>query len=281
MAFSKFISELGWLHQLLYLYMKFTIYQVDAFAEKVFEGNPAAVCPLNEWIEDELLLKIAAENNLSDTAFYVVKDERIEIRWFTPNTEVNLCGHATLATAYVLVNQENFKGDIIPFYSVKSGNLPVFVNEDTFTLDFPIDVIEEITLSDELINTTNIKPNLAFKGKSDFMLVFDNQTDIENLKPKLSLIEKLDARGLIVTAKGKDCDFVSRFFAPQCGINEDPVTGSAHTTLTNYWANTLNKDELIAEQISSRKGTLKCKKVGERIEITGKAVLFMKGEIYI
>ena len=149
--------------------MKFTIYQVDAFAEKVFEGNPAAVCPLNEWIEDELLLKIASENNLSDTAFYVVKDERIEIRWFTPNTEVNLCGHATLATAYVLVNQENFKGDIIPFYSVKSGNLPVFVNEDTFTLDFPIDVVEEITLSDELINTTNIKPNLAFKGKSDLV----------------------------------------------------------------------------------------------------------------
>ena len=151
--------------------MKFTIYQVDAFAEKVFEGNPAAVCPLNEWIEDELLLKIASENNLSDTAFYVVKDERIEIRWFTPNTEVNLCGHATLATAYVLVNQENFKGDLIPFYSVRSGNLPVFVNEDTFTLDFPIDVIEEITLSDELINTTNIKP-IGF-----MFVVFINSSD--------------------------------------------------------------------------------------------------------
>ena len=254
---------------------------MDAFTEKVFQGNPAAVCPLNEWIEDHLLLKIAAENNLSETAFYVIKDECIEIRWFTPNTEVNLCGHATLATAYVLVNMENFKGNIIPFYSVKSGNLPVSVNENTFTLDFPLDEIEEIILSDDLINTINIKPNFAYKGRSDIMLVFDKQNDIENIKPNLSIIEKLDARGLIVTAKGNDCDFVSRFFAPQCGINEDPVTGSAHTTLMNYWANKLNKDQLIAEQISSRKGTLKCKKIGERIEITGKAVLFMKGEIYI
>ncbi len=261
--------------------MKFTIYQVDAFTEKVFQGNPAAVCPLNEWIEDDLLLKIAAENNLSETAFYVIKDDCIEIRWFTPNTEVDLCGHATLATAYVLVNIENFKGNIIPFYSSRSGNLPVSVNENIFTLDFPIDEIEEIILSDDLINTTNIKPSLAYKGKSDIMLVFDKQVDIENIKPNLSIIENLDVRGLIVTAKGNDCDFVSRFFAPQCGVNEDPVTGSAHTTLTNYWANKLNKDELIAEQISSRKGTLKCKKVGTRVEITGKAVLYMKGEIYI
>ena len=261
--------------------MKITIYQVDAFADKVFQGNPAAVCPLGEWIKDELLLKIAAENNLSDTAFYVVKNDCIEIRWFTPNTEVDLCGHATLATAYVLVNFENFKGNIIPFYSPRSGNLPVSVNEDSFTLDFPSDEIQEIVLTDEIINTTSTKPITAFKGKSDIMLVFDNHSEIEGIKPNFPIIEKLKARGLIVTARGNDCDFVSRFFAPQCGINEDPVTGSAHTTLVTYWSNKLNKTDFIAEQISSRKGKLKCKKVDDRVKITGKAVLYMKGELYI
>lgn len=262
--------------------MKFTIYQVDAFAEKVFQGNPAAVCPLKEWLNDELLLNIAAENNLSETAFYVLREDRIEIRWFTPNTEVDLCGHATLATAFILHTQEGINHKVIPFYSSRSGHLPVSINNDnSYTLDFPIDEIEEMMLSEDLINTTNIKSNLAFKGKSDIMLVFDKQADIENVNPNLSIIEKLDSRGLIVTARGNDCDFVSRFFAPQCGINEDPVTGSAHTTLTNYWANELNKNELTAEQISSRKGRLTCKKVGNRVEITGKAVLFMKGEIYI
>ena len=261
--------------------MKITIYQVDAFADKVFQGNPAAVCPLGEWIKDELLLKIAAENNLSDTAFYVVKNDCIEIRWFTPNTEVDLCGHATLATAYVLVNFENFKGNIIPFYSPRSGNLPVSVNEDSFTLDFPIDEIQEIVLTDELIETTSRKPNTAFKGKSDILLVFDNQSEIESLKPHFPIIEKLKTRGLIVTARGNDYDFVSRFFAPQCGINEDPVTGSAYTTLVKYWSNKLNKTDFLAEQISSRKGNLKCKIVDDRVKITGKAVLYMKGEIYL
>lgn len=262
--------------------MVLTIYQVDAFAEKVFEGNPAAVCPLNEWIEDENLLKIASENNLSDTAFYVVKNDCIEIRWFTPTIEVNLCGHATLAAAFVLATKENFKeNSIIPFHSMRSGKLPVRVNKDSFTLDFPSDEIEEINLSDELLKATNQNPISAFKGRSDIMLVFENQIEIENLKPNLTQIEKLDARGLIVTAKGNECDFVSRFFAPKSGINEDPVTGSAHTTLTPYWAKKINKGDLIAEQISNRKGKLNCKIVGDRVQITGKAALYMKGEIYI
>jgi predicted PhzF superfamily epimerase YddE/YHI9 len=261
--------------------MKLTIYQVDAFAESVFQGNPAAVCPLNEWLPDEILLKVAAENNLAETAFYVIKDNLIEIRWFTPKREVDLCGHATLATAYVLVKMENYKGDIIPFYSVRSGDLPVSVIGNSFVLDFPLDEINEIELSSELINATSIKPTIAFRGRSDIMLVFDNQFDIENIKPNLSIIEQLDTRGIIVTAKGDDCDFVSRFFAPQCGINEDPVTGSAHTTLTRYWAAILNKNQLTAQQISSRKGILECKMVGNRVEITGKAALYMKGEIYI
>lgn len=262
--------------------MKLTIYQVDAFAEKVFQGNPAAVCPLKEWLNDELLLKIAAENNLSETAFYVTSEDRVEIRWFTPYTEVDLCGHATLATAFVLHTEENFNDTFIPFYSNRSGHLPVNINNDnSYTLDFPLDHISEISISETLFNATSHKPIYAYKGKSDIMLIFEKQEDIEKLKPNLSVIEKLDARGLIVTAKGNDCDFVSRFFGPQVGVDEDPVTGSAHTTLTNYWAIVLNKNEFTAEQISMRKGKLKCKKVNNRVEITGKAILYMKGEISI
>ena len=260
--------------------MKLKIYQADAFAENLFEGNPAAVCPLTEWPADELLLRIAAENNLSETAFYVIGENRIEIRWFTPNTEVNLCGHATLASAFVLHTQENFKGTEIPFFSERSGKLPVKINSDSYTLNFPADHVSEINLSESLLHATTLKPVKAYKGKSDIMLVFESQQDIENLQPNLPIIEKLDARGLIVTAKGKKCDFVSRFFGPQVGVNEDPVTGSAHTTLTPYWAGQLNKAELIAEQLSTRGGKLECRLVNDRVEITGKAVLYMKGEIY-
>jgi len=262
--------------------MKLTIYQVDAFAEKVFQGNPAAVCPLTEWLNDELLLKIAAENNLSETAFYVIKEYCIEIRWFTPNTEVDLCGHATLATAFILHTKENFIGDLIPFHSSRSGDLPITINSDnSYTLNFPLDHITEIKLSETLVNATNVQPISAYKGKSDIMLVFEKQVDIETLQPNLSLIEKLDARGLIVTASGNDCDFVSRFFAPQVGVAEDPVTGSAHTTLTPYWADKLNKLELTAEQVSARRGKLNCKLENDRVKITGNAMLYMMGEIYI
>ena len=261
--------------------MNLTIYQVDAFAENVFQGNPAAVCPLQEWLADDLLLKIAAENNLSETAFYVIQQDRIEIRWFTPNTEVDLCGHATLATAFVLANHENFKGDIIPFYSPRSGALPVTINGHSFSLNFPVDTIETAIRTQDLLIATNKKPVAAYKGKTDFMLVFDSHEDIATLQPQLSVIEKLDARGLIVTAKGKGCDFVSRFFGPQVGVNEDPVTGSAHTSLTPYWAKQLQKTTMSAEQISSRSGKLVCKLLNDRVEITGSAVLYMKGEIYI
>ncbi|NBP58470.1 PhzF family phenazine biosynthesis protein [bacterium] len=262
--------------------MKLTIYQVDAFAEKVFEGNPAAVCPLKEWLNDALLLKMAAENNLSETAFYVIREDRVEIRWFTPNTEVDLCGHATLATAFILHTQEGFTSNVIPFYSNRSGHLPVTINNDnSYTLDFPLDHITRLSVSETLLTATSLKPIDAYIGKSDIMLIFEKQEEIEQLKPNLSVIKKLEARGVIVTAKGNDCDFVSRFFGPQVGVDEDPVTGSAHTTLTNYWAIVLNKNEFTAEQISTRKGKLKCKKVNNRVEITGKAILYMKGEITI
>lgn len=261
--------------------MKYTIYQVDAFAEKLFSGNPAAVIPLTEWLPDDLLLNIAAENNLSETAYYVIKENSVEIRWFMPTTEVDLCGHATLATAFVLKTQENFASEQIPFYSHRSGPLPVTSHGNVFTMSFPQDNLVEVELTDELLSATNHKPLKAFKGKSDYMLIFNDQQEIKQLSPNLSAIEKLDARGLIVTAKGTDCDFVSRFFCPKGGVNEDPVTGSAHTTLTPYWAKKLGKNELVAIQVSSRRGKLSCKLIGDCVEITGQAVLYMKGEIEI
>lgn len=261
--------------------MKFKIYQVDAFADKVFQGNPAAVCPLSEWLSDDLLLKIAEENNLSDTAFYVFQKEGIEIRWFTPKAEVNLCGHATLAAALVLAQEEKFEGKVIPFYSKRSGALPVTVQKDSYTLNFPCDELKEIELTEALIKTSNFMPRAAYRGKSDVMLVFEDQQEVEQLLPQLDAIKKLDARGLIVTAQGKDCDFVSRFFAPAFGIDEDPVTGSAHTTLVPYWAKRLGKLEMEAVQVSARRGKLHCALVNDRVELTGKAVLYLKGEMYL
>ncbi|HWV72348.1 MAG TPA: PhzF family phenazine biosynthesis protein [Pseudosphingobacterium sp.] len=261
--------------------MKLTIYQVDAFAEKVFKGNPAAVCPLTEWLSDDILLKIAKENNLAETAFYIVKEDNIEIRWFTPGEEVDLCGHATLAAAFVLKNQENFRENTIPFYSPRSGNLPVSFQDGKYTLNFPADQFAETALTGELLNATDKKPTAAFKGKTDYMLVFEQQEDIAALQPNLSQIAAIKARGIIVTAKGENHDFVSRFFAPAVGVNEDPVTGSAHTTLTPYWGRKLNKNELRAFQLSERGGEIYCRLLNDRVELIGKAILYLKGEIYI
>lgn len=257
------------------------LYQVDAFANQVFRGNPAAVCPLDNWLPDDVMQQIAAENNLAETAFYVIQKDNIEIRWFTPKIEVDLCGHATLAAAYVLKNYEGFNQNRIPFYSSRSGNLPVQIVEHQITLNFPADEMTEIELTNQLIKTTSEQSTRAFKGKTDYMLIFKNQQEIEQIQPNLSLISKLEARGLIVTAKGNDCDFVSRFFAPQSGVAEDPVTGSAHTSLTPYWAKKLNKTDLKASQLSERGGELHCKFLGDRVEIGGKAHLYLKGEIFV
>jgi len=261
--------------------MKLTIYQVDAFADEVFKGNPAAICPLTEWLEDELLLKIAAENNLSETAFYVKNDNQFEIRWFTPSSEVDLCGHATLASAFVIRNCEDYQEQQINFYSPRSGSLPVTVLQDKFILNFPADQYTQFPLSDELLSATDKQPIAAYKGKTDFMLVFEKWEDIASMKPDLTTISKIDARGIIVTAKGVDHDFVSRFFAPAVGVNEDPVCGSAHTTLAPYWGQQLNKTNLQAFQLSARSGELYCKVLGDRVELGGTAVLYLKGEIYI
>lgn len=260
--------------------MKYRLYHVDTFTEKLFGGNPAGVCPLNDWLDDNLLQKIAMENNLSETAFYVKKDDHYEIRWFTPKIEVDLCGHATLATAFVLFNQEGHLSDSINFYS-NSGELKVNRKSTWLTLDFPVDKFHQIAINDELISCFDKKPLEAYKGKTDYMLLFEKESDITDIKSRIENISKLNARGVIITAKSEKVDFVSRFFAPQSGVLEDPVTGSAYTTLIPYWAEKLNKKELSSIQMSERKGYLKCKLSDKRVEISGQAKLYLVGEIFI
>jgi PhzF family phenazine biosynthesis protein len=261
--------------------MRQKIYQIDAFTDKVFSGNPAAVCPLDTWLDDETMLKIAAENNLAETAFYVHKGNHFEIRWFTPTVEVDLCGHATLAAAFVLFYHENFFGNVIEFYSQRSGILTVTKNGEFLTLNFPTDTFEQIPIKSDIKKCFDILPTLVFKGKSDFLFVYESENDIVHIKPAFDEIAKLNGRGVIITAKGNVVDFVSRFFAPQVGVKEDPVTGSAHTTLIPYWANVLNKNELNAIQLSERKGHLQCRYLNERVEISGQGKLYLTGEIYL
>lgn len=259
--------------------MKIRLYQVDAFADRVFSGNPAAVCPLSEWPADDLLQQIAMENNLAETAFYVKRNDLYELRWFTPAVEVDLCGHATLAAAFVLFNFENHNSDTINFFSPRSGALGVRKSGELLVLDFPTDKFEAVSITDNIEACFSIKAREAYKGKTDYMLVFDSEEQIKHIVPDLNAIAKLDARGIIITAAGERSDFVSRFFAPQSGINEDPVTGSAHTTLTPYWSNRLNKTELTATQISERRGYLQCKLNKDRVEIGGKCCLYLVGEL--
>jgi len=256
------------------------IYQVDAFAREIFSGNPAAVCPLQQWLSDEILQKIAMENNLAETAFYVKKDDAYELRWFTPAVEVDLCGHATLAAAFVLFNFENHAENIIHFKSPRSGILTVTKEGNLLTLNFPTDEIKPVELSEELMNAFDIKPQFAFKGKTDYMLVFENESQVKDVIANFPAISKLKARGVIITAKGDTADFVSRFFAPAVGVNEDPVTGSAHTSLIPYWSDRLGKKNLTAIQLSSRKGYLQCRYLNDRVEIGGEGKLYLTGEIF-
>jgi len=257
--------------------MKLNLYQIDAFTNKVFGGNPAAVVPLSYWLEDELLQQIATENNLSETAFFVQHKNEFQLRWFTPVAEVNLCGHATLAASYVIFEELNFNEKSICF-STKSGLLEVQKNNDEYELNFPVDEIEETGISNYL-ELFDVEPIEACKGKEDILLVFKNEEEVRKLKPNLSKIATSKSRGVIATSVGNEVDFVSRFFTPQLGINEDPVTGSAHTTLVPFWAKKLNQLQFTAKQISKRGGDLKCRLQGDRVYIAGQAVCFMKGEI--
>ena len=257
------------------------IFQVDAFTDKVFGGNPAAVCPLEEWLDEGLMQKIAAENNLSETAFFVKRGEGYTIRWFTPVTEVALCGHATLASAHVLFRHLGHKKDTIHFYSLHSGPLPVSRNGKILTLDFPADEYRKAAAPQEILQALDTLPRECYKGNTDFMLVYDNEEEILACSPDMGLLRRSDVRGVIITAPGKEVDFVSRFFAPGSGVDEDPVTGSAHTTLTPYWSRRLGKVKLTARQLSKRGGDLLCEFAAERVRISGKAVTYLTGEILI
>lgn len=261
--------------------MKLKLYQVDAFSKQVFGGNPAAVCILESWISEYLMQQIASENNLAETAFLVKKNDCYEIRWFTPKVEVDLCGHATLASAHVLFNYYEKETTQLNFHSHLSGSLSVTKKENLLTLNFPSDQINRIETPQILIDSLGLVPIESYKGKTDFMFVFENQHQIEQLSPDFNKLIKIGGRGVIVTAKGNEVDFVSRFFGPQVGINEDPVTGSAHTTLIPYWSKKLNKNDLLAQQLSERKGLLYCENLGDRVKIGGNAVTYLVGEIEV
>lgn len=260
--------------------MKLNIYQIDAFSEKVFSGNPAAVVPLEKWLPSQTMQNIAMENNLSETAFFVPEENGFHIRWFTPATEVNLCGHATLATAHVLFHHLNFNREEIVFQS-RTGELKVKKENELIVLNFPASEVIETEVPQNIKQAFDIKPQNIYKGREDLMFVFEKQADIQNLKPDFNFLKTLEMRGIIATAPSDEYDFVSRFFAPREGIDEDPVTGSAHTMLIPYWADRMGKNELIAQQISKRGGILHCKLLGERVEIGGKAVTYLVGEISV
>jgi len=256
------------------------IYQVDAFTNKVFKGNPAAVVPLNIWISDEIMLAIAQENNLSETVFFVEIDGTYDIRWFTPSCEIDLCGHATLAAAHIIFSELNYPHKTIEFNS-KSGKLLVEKNKDWYTLNFPSESIEEIETPEVLQKALNVPILKTFKGKWKLLVELENKSVVENLTPNFNLLSQLDSNGIIVTARGEKADFVSRFFAPKLGINEDPVTGSAHTLLIPFWSEKLNKTKLKAFQLSKRTGYLKCKHLNDRVEMSGQAITYLKGQLTI
>ena len=264
--------------------MKLPIYQIDAFAEKAFTGNPAAIVPLDDWLEDQTMQSIAEENNLSETAFIVATDNGYHIRWFTPSCEVDLCGHATLAAAYVAIQFLQETRNPICFDS-KSGELFVSHKIDankktTLTLDFPVSEYEEVETPQALILGLGKTPIKTYAA-DDYLAIFSSEEDILQLTPNFSQLQELDRRGVIASAPGKDVDFVSRFFAPNAGIAEDPVTGSAHCLLIPYWANQLDRTQLTAKQRSARGGSLICALQGNRVLISGHATLYLQGEINI
>ncbi len=255
-------------------------YQIDAFTSAVFAGNPAGVCQLDDWLHDATLIQIAAENCLSETAFYVPRTNGFDLRWFTPEAEVDLCGHATLATAYVLYELEGYKGPRLQFHT-RSGLLEVTRQKDSFAMVFPSRDGVPVAADDALLAAIAPTRPLEVLKARDLMLVLGCEREVREFKPDLVQVARLDTFGLIVTAPGDHCDFVSRFFAPALGIPEDPVTGSAHCTLTPYWSQRLGKLDLHARQVSTRGGELFCQYRGTHVIVTGKAQLYLEGYIHV
>ena len=260
--------------------MRLELFQVDSFTNKIFEGNPAGVI-FSEFLPNEVMQKIALENNLSETAFVYEEGNDYRIKWFSPLMEIDLCGHATLAASHIYFTEINRDADSITFISSKNGSLEVTRKNNYLYLNFPVDQYAPIPIDDDLINMIGETPIEAFKGRDDIMCIFEDESTIYNIEPNKSLLKLFPVRGLIVSAKSLDYDFVSRCFFPITGVDEDPVTGSAHTTLTPYWTKQLGKDSLLAKQVSSRGGELKCVLEGDRVIIGGEAVTYLKGFITI
>jgi PhzF family phenazine biosynthesis protein len=260
--------------------MKVHYYQVNAFTKSLFGGNPAGVCPLNSWPTDEILQAIAAENHLSETAYFVQQGDKYQLRWFTPKLEVDLCGHATLASAFVIFNYLDKSVDNVRF-ETKSGLLIVRREDELMVMDFPARKANQYSAPEKLLKGLKVMPKEVLRSSRDYLAVYDSEGDVKSLKPDMKLLEEVDCLGIIVTAPGRNCDFVSRFFAPRAGIPEDPVTGFAHCTLIPYWSERLNKQKLYAMQLSQRQGELFCQFLGERVSIAGYAVAYLKGTINI
>ncbi len=259
--------------------MKLPVFQIDAFSDKVFGGNPACVVPLENWLKDEVLLKIAQENAVAETAFFVKKGNNFHLRWFTPDIEMDLCGHATLATAHCILSELKLDTKKVIFETL-SGELEVSLNNGRYLMDLPRRDPIAATLPNEIKNALSIQPKKVLKSR-DYLLIYENQKQIEDIVINREVFDhiNLNPGGVIVTAIGENCDFVSRFFTPQATILEDPVTGSAHCTLTPYWSNKLHKKSMNAQQISERKGELFCELKKDRVEISGKAITYFEGYI--
>ncbi len=258
--------------------MKLPIYQIDAFTDNIFSGNPACVVPLKKWLPNELLLKIAQENAVAETAYFIDKGDKVHLRWFTPEIEMDLCGHATLAASHAIKDILKHPGGKIIFETL-SGDLEVIVKDGLYTLDFPSRNPTLEKLPQLLADSLNIQPKEVLKAR-DFVLVFPSEDDVKNIEINRLHFDKLElgTGGVIFTAPGKDCDFVSRFCTPRATVFEDPVTGSAHCSLIPYWSNRLGKKEMLAKQISPRGGTLLCKNADDRVLISGNARTYSVGE---
>lgn len=260
--------------------MKLPLYQIDAFTDEIFGGNPACIVPLKEWLPDEVLFNITKENAVAETAFFIDKGDKIHLRWFTPEIEMDLCGHATLATAHCLKSILNYPKEIIVFETL-SGDLTVSSEDGYYCLDFPARMPVPSVLPDTISASLNIAPREVFKSR-DYVLVYDSEDQIGKIEIDRNTFDliNLDPGGVVVTAKGDSCDFVSRFFTPQASILEDPVTGSAHCSLIPFWASRLNKDQLTAIQVSERVGRLQCQIKGDRVIIKGKAKTYSIGNLW-
>lgn len=260
--------------------MQLHLYQIDAFTDEIFAGNPACVVPLSDWLPDELLLKIARENAVAETAFFVDEGYRIHLRWFTPEMEMDLCGHATLATAHALKEIRKYSAKNIIF-ETRSGELQVTVEDGKYTLDFPARKPQIVALPELLKKSLNIQPHEVLKAR-DFVLVYPKEEDVKNIRIDRQFFDQLDlgTGGVIITAPGKKADFVSRFFTPGASVFEDPVTGSAHCSLIPYWSEKLQKEELHALQLSERGGKLFCRNEGERVKISGRARTYSIGKLF-